>query len=135
MRNLKKLILNIFLMNYLKLLNHLTNWAVLALLNLTSGKKFRSIVELGYLVKKNMSLALRRCSEDNVEVYWKWVKAKIVIWCDNFQINNNKKREQKIAQTVVSIWVSSNFDKHQSNLLLSFFLLYHEFKDVINAIK
>ena len=52
----------------LKLLNHLTSCAVFALLNLTSGKKFLKIVELGYLVKKNINFALRKCSEDNVVV-------------------------------------------------------------------
>lgn len=48
-------------MTYLKLENHLTNWAVLFLLNLMSGKYILSTAELGYLTQKNISLAFLRC--------------------------------------------------------------------------
>ena len=44
-----------------KLENHLTSCAVLFLLNLISGKKVLSTDDEGYLTKKNMSFALRRC--------------------------------------------------------------------------
>ena len=55
-------------MTYLKLENHLTNWAVLFLLNLMSGKYIFKIAEDGYLTQKNINLALRKCIGVRVEL-------------------------------------------------------------------
>lgn len=52
---------NTKLLTYLKFENHLTNWAVLFLLNLMSGKYILRTAELGYRTQKNMSFAFLRC--------------------------------------------------------------------------
>lgn len=54
---------------YRKFENHLTNWAVLFLLNLMSGKYILSTAELGYRTQKNISFALRRCIGVNVDEF------------------------------------------------------------------
>lgn len=47
--------------------NHLTNCAVLFLLNLMSGKYIFRTLEDGYLTQKNISLAFLRCMGVNVD--------------------------------------------------------------------
>lgn len=54
---------------HLKLENHLTNCAVLFLLNLMSGKYIFNTAELGYLTQKNISFAFLRCIGVNVDEF------------------------------------------------------------------
>jgi len=52
---------------YRKLLNHLTNCAVLFLLNLISGKYIFKTLEEGYRTQKNINFAFRKCIGVRVE--------------------------------------------------------------------
>ena len=64
----RKKIKLLYIVTYLKLENHLTNCAVLFLLNLMSGKYIFKMAEDGYRTQKNINLAFLKCIGVKVEL-------------------------------------------------------------------